>query len=68
MTEKVKKILDVIPYDRWVSAAEIAAETGISSSSVGALIGRDLLIVYVECRSMRSSERGAHFYRRIHTA
>lgn len=63
-SEKTKKILETIPYDRWVSAAEIAAETGISSRKVSALISRDLLNVYVEWRPTLPSG-GRHLYRHL---
>jgi len=51
--EKVEKVLEAVPYNRWVSAAEIAAETGIDSHKVGALIGLRLLNVYVKRRPTR---------------
>jgi len=63
--EAVEKILEAIPCDRWVSAAEIAAETGIDSRKVGALIGLRLLNVYVEWRPTRPSGGGRHLYRRL---
>jgi hypothetical protein len=63
--DKVEKVLEAIPYDRWVSAAEIAAETGIDGRRVGALIRRDLLIAYVEWRPTRPGGSGRHLYRRL---
>ena len=63
--EAVGKILEAIPYDRWVSAAEIAAETGIDSYRVANLIKRSLLGVDVECKLKRPSERKYHLYRRL---
>jgi hypothetical protein len=65
MSEKTEKVLDAVPYDRWVSAAEISAETGISSREVSALISRDLLNVYVEWRPTWPSG-GRHLYRHLH--
>jgi hypothetical protein len=65
-SEKTKKVLDAVPYDRWVSAAEIAAETGISSRKVSALISRDLLNVYVEWRPTWPSGCSFYLYRRLH--
>jgi len=62
--EKVEKILEVISCDRWVSAAEIAAETGISSRKVSALISRGLLNVYVERKSTRPRD-SFYLYRRL---
>ncbi len=63
--EKVEKFLEAIPYNRWVSVAEIAAETGIDSRKVGALIGLRLLNVYVERRPTRPSGGERHLYRRL---
>jgi hypothetical protein len=63
--DKVEKILEAIPYDGWVSAAEIAAETGIDSYRVANLIKRSLLGVDVECKLKRPSERKYHLYRRL---
>jgi hypothetical protein len=63
--EKVEKVLETIPYNRWVSAAEIAAETGIDSRKVGVLIGLRLLNVYVKRRPTRPSGGGRHLYRRL---
>ena len=62
--EAVGKILEAIPYDRWMSAAEIAAVVGISPHVVGALIGPRLLGVYVERRRM--SQGWTYSYRRLH--
>ena len=64
--EAVEKILEAIPCDRWVSAAEIAAETGISSSRVGALIRRHLLNADVERRPTGPSGCSFYLYRRLH--
>jgi len=63
--EKAEKILEAIPRDRWVSAAEIAAETGIGSIQVSALIKRSLLNVFVERELIRPSRIRRHFYRRL---
>ena len=65
MIERVRRVLDAIPYDSWVSAAEVAAETGISSSRVGALISKELFPVSVERKKRKLSERGSYLYRRI---
>ena len=59
-----ERILDAIPYDKWVTSAEVATETGISSHRVGALIGQRLLAVYVERR--QELHKSKHYlYRRI---
>ena len=58
-------ILEAIPCNGWVSAAEIAAETGISSRGVGRLIGLRLLNVYVERRPTRPSGCLFYLYRRL---
>jgi hypothetical protein len=64
--DKVEKILEAIPYDGWVSAAEIAAETGIDSYRVAGVIRRNLLNVYIERKSMGPKGRKYHLYRRLH--
>jgi len=64
--DKVEKILEAIPYDGWVSAAEIAAETEISERRVSALIISDLLIAYVERKLTRPDKRERYLYRRLH--
>lgn len=46
-------------------ARAIAAETGIDSRKVGALIGLRLLNVYVERRPTRPSGGERHLYRRL---
>jgi DNA-binding MarR family transcriptional regulator len=66
MSERVMKILEAIPYDGWVSAAEIAAETGISERRVSALIVSDLLGAYVERKPIRLDKRERYLYRRLH--
>jgi len=63
--EMTEVVLKVIPYDKWVGAAEISAETGIGSIQVGALIKRDLLNVLVERKLTGPSWRGRHLYRRL---
>jgi hypothetical protein len=61
----VEVILEVIPYDVWVSAAEIAAETGISSYKVAGTIRSVLLGADVERRPMRPSGCCFYLYRRL---
>ena len=61
-----ERILDAIPYDKWVTSAEVAAETGISSRRVGALIGQHLLTVDVERRPSKRWKGGHYLYRRLH--
>jgi hypothetical protein len=63
--EKAEKVLEVIPRDRWVRAAEIAAETGIGSIQVGALIRRNLLNKHVERKLTGSSWSRRYLYRRL---
>lgn len=43
-----ERILEAIPYEEWVTASEVAAETGISSHVVDTLISQRLLNVHVE--------------------
>ncbi len=63
--EAVGRILEAVPCDRWVSAAEIAAVVGVSSHLVGALIGSSLLDTDVERRPTRSSGCSPYLYRRL---
>ena len=65
-SERIERVLRVIPHDRWVSAAEIAAETGISSHKVSGIIREHLLIAYVEWKHTRMYYRGRKLYRRLH--
>jgi len=65
MMQEVKRILEAIPHDKWVSAADISIETGIESHRIGALITKNLTNVYVELKPMKLSWRGAHLYRRL---
>jgi hypothetical protein len=60
--DKIEKILEAIPYDGWVSAAEIVAETRISDRRIAALIRENLLGADVE---RRPSERRFYLYRRL---
>jgi len=64
--EAVEKILEAIPCDRWVSAAEIAAETGIGIQKVVNLIGRDFLNADVERRLQQLGWYKCYLYRRLH--
>jgi len=43
-------ILEAIPYDDWVSAADIAPKVGVSSQKVGRLIRYHLFNKHVERR------------------
>jgi len=63
--EAAEKILEAIPRDRWVSAAEIAAKTGISSRRVAGIIRINLLGADVERRSKRPSGSLFYLYRRL---
>jgi hypothetical protein len=63
--EAAERILEAIPRDRWVSAAEIAAVVGISSHLVGALIGFRLLGADVERRPKWRSGSSFYLYRRL---
>jgi len=64
--EVVGRILEAIPCDRWVGAAEISAETGISSRRVAGIIRRNLLGADVERKLTGSSWSRRHLYRRLH--
>ena len=61
----IEKVLEAIPYDQWVSAAEIATVVGISPHVVGALIGPCLLGVYVERRRVSPRIGWKYSYRRL---
>lgn len=61
----IKSVLRAIPRDRWVGAAEIAAETGLSSHKVSGIIRRHLRIEYVEWKHTKISGRGRKLYRRL---
>jgi hypothetical protein len=63
--EVVEKVLEAIPRDRWVSAAEIAAVAGVSPHEVGALISIHLLGADVERRPTRSPWSSSYLYRRL---
>ena len=63
--EAVEMILEAIPRDRWVSAAEIAAVAGVSPHEVGALISIHLLGADVERRPTRSPWSSSYLYRRL---
>lgn len=60
-----ERILDAIPYDGWVSAAEIAAQVGASSRTVAMLIRQRLLHMYVERRPGFLERPGCYLYRRL---
>jgi len=64
-SERIERVLSVIPYDRWVGAAEISAETGISSHRVSGIIRRHLRIAYVEGKHTKILGRGSKLYRRL---
>lgn len=63
--EVAEVILEVIPYDEWVSAAEIASETGINSYKVAGTIRSGLLGADVERRPTRPSGCCVYLYRRL---
>lgn len=62
----VQRILEAIPYNKWVSAAEISTVVGVSPHVVGALIGSHLLSMYVERRRMEPRIGWTYCYRRLH--
>lgn len=59
------RILEAIPYDGWVSAAEIAAMVGVSSEKVGHIIAQRLLHEYVERGALHPSRPVPFVYRRL---
>ena len=64
----VKRILDAIPYDGWVSAAEIATRVGSSSRTVAHIIRHHLLHVYVERKPMSHGTGKHYIYRALSCA
>jgi len=63
--QRVKAVLEEIPYDRLVGADEISTKTGISSHKVAGIIKSHLLNKYVERTRIRT-EFGKKFgYKRI---
>ena len=63
--EAAEVILEAISCDRWLSAAEIAAETEMSSLKVAHIIRRSLLGVDVERRPTGRLGRKLYLYRRL---
>jgi len=57
---KPERILREIPKDEWISAADIGKKIGLSSRSVGSLIGIYLLNKFVERRI--SPKYSGHVY------
>ena len=58
------EILDLIPYDGWVSSKEIAEQLCSTPTKVGNIIKHRLLHKYVESR-LREHTASAHLYRRV---
>ncbi len=57
---KPERILREIPRDEWITAADIGKKTGLTSHTVGALIGLYLLNKFVERRV--SPKYSGHVY------
>ena len=45
---KIKQVLELIPYDEYISAGEISKKTGISGHAVAGIIKSALVGEYVE--------------------
>ncbi len=58
-------VLEVIPFDDWISPAEIAEKTGLSPQAVGVIIGKCLIPVFVEKKDLGVPKIGTFVYRRI---
>ena len=60
-----KMILDIIPYDEWIFASDIAEKLELGSSVVARVISRDLLYVYVERKNIWNNRGNVYIYRRL---
>ena len=60
-----KMILELIPYDEWIIASDIAEKLEIESSVVARIISRDLLNVYVERKNIWRNRGNIYIYRRL---
>ena len=60
-----KRILEAIPYDGWVSVAEVAVQVGVSSERVEQIIAQCLLHEYVERGALHPTRPRPHVYRRL---
>jgi hypothetical protein len=59
----VKKILEAIPFDDWVSSSDISRRTGIRPQSAGIIIRNNLLNIHVERKKEDKSK--IFVYRRL---
>ncbi len=57
-------ILEAIPYDKQISAGDIAEKTGIRPQTVGIVIGKTLVPVYVERIEMGVRPKMNYEYKR----
>jgi len=64
MTAKSKRILEAIPFDKWVKASDMEEKTGLSSHEIGAIISQDLSSKLVDRRHTRELNRGHYEYMR----
>jgi len=59
-------VLAAVPYDRWLTAGEIAGKTGLSSHRVACLIKEYLVSTKkVERKRIRGQNGASFHYRRI---
>jgi hypothetical protein len=61
--DKIKQVLELIPYDEYISAGEISKKTGLSGHAVAGIIKSALVGEYVE-RPTKST-RHYNVYRRL---
>lgn len=61
----IERILEAIPYDGWVSAAEIAAVVSLTPHEVSGVIRNSLLGAYVERRHVSPRRPRHYLYRRL---
>ncbi len=63
-----KMILNVIPYNEWVLASEIARKLELGSHKIAIIISRDLLHVEVDRKPMDTKHGAPYVYRRLKRA
>ncbi|GAH83045.1 unnamed protein product [marine sediment metagenome] len=57
-------VLEAIPFDDWISNAEIVKKTGMSPQAVGVIINRSLIPVYVEKKDIGVTTTRTFIYKR----
>ncbi len=57
-------VLEAIPYDKWVSASEIASKIGLTPKCVGIIISWHLIPYHVEKREIDDPKPRTKVYKR----